>query len=163
LALRPGVQHSARETQFNFERVIPMAQRLSAAGPKAPIVARLDSGFDSTALMREMESYNAAGVPQLDWLIKVRREVAYIIVSPTHEVGDETGCSVSRSLPVHASLATVACEATGTKYRAFGPRRLPRGSGVICQHRRGWDARLSGMVNRGELLQASLVRTSQRC
>ncbi|MFY0108241.1 IS1380 family transposase, partial [Acinetobacter baumannii] len=38
LALRPGVQHSARETQFNFERVIPMAQRLSAAGPKAPIL-----------------------------------------------------------------------------------------------------------------------------
>lgn len=70
LALRPGVQHSARETQFNFERVIPMAQRLSAAGPKAPILARLDSGFDSTELVREMESYNAAGVPQLDWLIK---------------------------------------------------------------------------------------------
>ena len=70
LALRPGVQHSAWETQFNFERVIPMAQRLSAAGPKAPILARLDSGFDSAELMREMESYNAAGVPQLDWLIK---------------------------------------------------------------------------------------------
>lgn len=70
LALRPGVQHSARETEFNFERVIPMAQRLSAAGPKAPILARLDSGFDSTALMREIESYNRAGVPQLDWLIK---------------------------------------------------------------------------------------------
>jgi hypothetical protein len=74
LALRTGEQHSARETQFNFERVIPMAQRLSAAGPKAPILVRLDSGFDSTALMREMESYNdnAAGVayPQLDWLIK---------------------------------------------------------------------------------------------
>lgn len=70
LALRPGVQHSARETQFNFERVIPMAQRLSAAGPKAPILARLDSGFDSAELMCEMESYNAAGVPQLDWLIK---------------------------------------------------------------------------------------------
>jgi hypothetical protein len=70
LALRPGVQHSARETQFNFERVIPMAQRLSAAGPKAPILARLDSGFDSSELVREMEAYNAAGVPQLDWLIK---------------------------------------------------------------------------------------------
>ncbi|NDZ13443.1 IS1380 family transposase [Variovorax sp. WS11] len=70
LALRPGVQHSASETQFNFERVIPMAQRLSAAGPKAPILARLDSGFDSAALMREIESYNRAGVPQLDWLIK---------------------------------------------------------------------------------------------
>ena len=70
LSLRPGVQHSASETQFNFERVIPMAQRLSAAGPKAPIIARLDSGFDSAALMREMESYNGSGKPQLDWLIK---------------------------------------------------------------------------------------------
>ena len=73
LALRPGVQHSASETQFNFERVLPMAQRLSAAGPKAPILARLDSGFDSAALMREIESYNAAGVPGMpvvDWLIK---------------------------------------------------------------------------------------------
>jgi hypothetical protein len=70
LALRPGVQHSARETQFNFERVIPMAQRLSAAGPKAPILARLDSGFDSAQRVREMESYNQAGVPQVDWLIK---------------------------------------------------------------------------------------------
>ena len=29
LSLRPGVQHSARETQYNFERVIPIAQRLS--------------------------------------------------------------------------------------------------------------------------------------
>lgn len=70
LALRPGVQHSASETQFNFERVIPIAQRLSAAGPKAPILARLDAGFDSAALMREIESYNQAGLPQLDWLIK---------------------------------------------------------------------------------------------
>jgi hypothetical protein len=70
LSLRPGVQHSALETQFNFERVIPMAQRLSAAGPKAPILARLDAGFDSTALMRDMESYNRIGMPQLDWLIK---------------------------------------------------------------------------------------------
>ena len=40
LALRPGVQHSALETPFNFERVIPMAQRLSAAGPKVPILLR---------------------------------------------------------------------------------------------------------------------------
>ena len=37
LALRPGVQHSAKETDFNLERVIPMAQRLSATGPKAPL------------------------------------------------------------------------------------------------------------------------------
>jgi hypothetical protein len=70
LALRPGTQHSALETQYNFERVIPMAQRLSAAGPKAPILARLDSGFDSASLMRSLESHNGQGLPQLDWLIK---------------------------------------------------------------------------------------------
>ena len=74
LALRPGVQHSARETELNLERVIPRAQRLSAAGPKAPILARLDSGFDSAALMRSIEACNQSGSqsgqPQVDWLIK---------------------------------------------------------------------------------------------
>ncbi len=70
LALRPGVQHSTRGTDFNLERVIPLAQRLSAAGPKAPILARLDSGFDSAALMRSIEACNQGGQPQVDWLIK---------------------------------------------------------------------------------------------
>lgn len=70
LALRPGVQHSASETDFNLERVIPMAQRLSATGPKAPILARLDSGFDSVRLMRGIESCNRSGLAQVDWLIK---------------------------------------------------------------------------------------------
>ena len=70
LALRPGVQHSALETEYNFERVIPMAQRLSEAGLKAPILARLDSGFDSTRLMREIEAYNQPGRAKVDWLIK---------------------------------------------------------------------------------------------
>lgn len=70
LALRPGVQHSASETDFNLERVIPMAQRLSAAGPKMPILARLDSGFDSVRLMIGIESCNRPGLPQVDWLIK---------------------------------------------------------------------------------------------
>ena len=70
LALRPGVQHSASESDFNLERVIPMAQRLSAAGPKAPILARLDSGFDSVRLMRGIEACNRPDLPQVDWLIK---------------------------------------------------------------------------------------------
>ena len=83
LALRPGVQHSASETDFNLQRVIPMAQRLSAAGrgsdKSAPILARLDSGFDSVRLMSEIEACNRPGLqgprrgpewPQVDWLIK---------------------------------------------------------------------------------------------
>jgi Transposase DDE domain group 1 len=70
LALRPGVQHSASETGLNLERVIPMAQQLSAAGPAAPILARLDAGFDSAPLTRQIESCNQPGWPQVDWLIK---------------------------------------------------------------------------------------------
>ena len=97
------------------------------------------------------------------FLPDVRREVAYIIVSPTHKAGDETGRSVGRSLPVHASLATASCEATGTTYWIFRSRRSLRRSDVTCEHQRGWNARLSGMVNASELLQASLCMTSQRC
>jgi hypothetical protein len=70
LLLRPGTQHSAKHTDDDLRRIVPMAQRLSAAGPKAPLLARLDSGFDSAALMACCESMNRAGVPQLDWLIK---------------------------------------------------------------------------------------------
>ena len=70
LALRPGVQHSALETEFNFECVIPMAQRLSAVGPKAPILLRLDSGFDSAHLTRAIEACNRPGLPQVDFLVK---------------------------------------------------------------------------------------------
>jgi Transposase DDE domain group 1 len=70
LKLRPGTQHSAKDTQDNLQRVIPLAQRLSAAGPKAPLLARLDSGFDSAALMSSIESMNASGLPRVDWLIK---------------------------------------------------------------------------------------------
>ena len=82
LALRPGVQHSASETDFNLERVIPMAQRLSATSQgsqkSAPILLRMDSGFDAARLMRRIESCNqggmgsaaSAGAVQVDFLIK---------------------------------------------------------------------------------------------
>lgn len=70
LALRPGVQHSVRETDFNLQRIVPMAQRLSAAGPKAPILLRMDSGFDSAHLMREIDACNQVAAPRVDWLIK---------------------------------------------------------------------------------------------
>ena len=101
--------------------------------------------------------------PEVECISKVRREVAYIIVSPAHKVGDETGRSVGRSLPVHASPATASCGATGTTHKIFGSRRFLRRNDVTCEHQRGWSVRLSGMVNASELLQASLCTTSQRC
>ena len=54
--------------------MIPLAQRLSAAehgaNKNAPILARLDSGFDSAALMRSSAACNQSGQPQVDWLIE---------------------------------------------------------------------------------------------
>ena len=70
LVLRPGTQHSAKHTDDDLRRIVPLAQRLSAAGPQAPLLARLDSGFDSAALMACIESMNAPGLAQVDWIIK---------------------------------------------------------------------------------------------
>ena len=70
LALRPGVQHSARGTSLDLSHIVPMAQRLSAGSSKAPILARLDAGFDSAQIMRELDSCNTPGLPRVDWLIK---------------------------------------------------------------------------------------------
>ncbi len=65
LALRPGVQHSAAESQYNFERALPMAASLVSGS----MLVRADSGFDSLKLFREITA-------QADAL---GREIAFII------------------------------------------------------------------------------------
>ncbi len=70
LVLRPGTQHSVKHTDDDLRRIVPLAQRLSAAGPKAPLLARLDSGFDAAALMGCVDSLNRPDLPQVDWIIK---------------------------------------------------------------------------------------------
>jgi hypothetical protein len=65
LALRPGTQHSASETEYNIERVLPLAAKVTTA----PLLFRADSGFDSAKLMCAI----AQQAKTLD------REVAFII------------------------------------------------------------------------------------
>ena len=65
LALRPGVQHSASESQYNFERALPMAASLVST----PLLVRADSGFCSARLMQEVTSQAAT----------LQREIAFII------------------------------------------------------------------------------------
>lgn len=77
-----------------------------------------------TQQLKDKNKLYALHAPEVECLSKVRREVAFIIVSPAHKAGDETGRSVGRSLPVHASLATMACEAMGTTCRAFWAARF---------------------------------------
>lgn len=85
LALRPGTQHSASETEYNIERVLPLAAKLTqstgagaiagaAAGTEAsercaPLLFRADSGFDSAKLMCAIGQQAKA----------LGREVAFII------------------------------------------------------------------------------------
>ena len=65
LALRPGVQHSAAESQYNFERALPMAASLVASA----LLVRADSGFCSLKLMQEISAQGGA----------LKREIAFII------------------------------------------------------------------------------------
>jgi hypothetical protein len=50
LALRPGVQHSDADNQYNFERALPMAASLVAGA----LLVRAESGFSSVKLMQEI-------------------------------------------------------------------------------------------------------------
>jgi Transposase DDE domain group 1 len=65
LALRPGVQHSASESEYTFERALPMAASLVAT----PLLVRADSGFCSAKLMQAITAQAAA----------LQRKIAFII------------------------------------------------------------------------------------
>jgi Transposase DDE domain group 1 len=65
LALRPGVQHSALETELNLERVLPMAAKLTPL----PLLFRADSGLCSLKIMQEVSAQAVA----------LSREIAFII------------------------------------------------------------------------------------
>jgi len=66
LALRPGVQHSASESQYNFERALPMAASLVAGS----MLVRADSGFCSLKLFQEITAQADALGREIAFLIK---------------------------------------------------------------------------------------------
>lgn len=66
LALRPGVQHSALETELNLERVLPMATRLS----ELPLLFRADSGLCSLKIMQAIDAQAKALGRQIAFIIK---------------------------------------------------------------------------------------------
>lgn len=65
LSLRPGTQHSVNETPYTLERVLPLARLLTSA----PLLVRMDSGFDSARLVKELRAQRDA-LKQVDWIIK---------------------------------------------------------------------------------------------
>ena len=65
LSLREGIQHSAKETEYSLERVLPLARTLTPA----PLLVRMDSGFDSAKLIAELQHQNTA-LGTVDWIVK---------------------------------------------------------------------------------------------
>ena len=78
LALRPGVQHSASESEYNFQRALPMAASLVSGS----MLVRADPGFCSLKLFQEITAQAA----------ELKMEIAFIIKwnprrSPVEEIG----------------------------------------------------------------------------
>lgn len=71
LELRPGSQHSASETHYFLERVLPRAHALVA--PAQAVLSRSDSGFDSVRLLFQQDDEKRAWAEQgrrFDYLVK---------------------------------------------------------------------------------------------
>ncbi len=144
LALRPGVQHSAKETVFNLQRVIPIAQRLSASGPKAPLLARLDSGFDAAALMAGIESCNqnrTTGLPQVDWLIERTIDAkGQVLIAPDYTLEGWTTTLPKEQFDAQAIIDLYADHGTHEQFHSefkTDLERLPSGkfdtNYLVCQ------------------------------
>jgi len=84
LALRPGVQHSARETEYNLERVLPMACRLSSL----PLLFRADSGLCSLKIQQEMTAQATALDREIAIIIKWNPRCAPIESMAAQRVAD---------------------------------------------------------------------------
>ncbi len=84
LALRPGVQHSARETEYNLERVLPMACRLTSL----PLLFRADSGLCSLKIGQEMTAQATALNREIAFIIKWNPRTAPVESLAAHRVAD---------------------------------------------------------------------------
>lgn len=100
LALRPGTQHSASETEYNIERVLPLAASLMAwrasSDVAMPLLFRADSGFDSAKLMCAIGKQART----------LAREVAFIIKWNPRTTPVET-IAKNKTLDAHTVWATL--------------------------------------------------------
>ena len=84
LALRPGVQHSALETELNLERVLPMAARLTPM----PLLFRADSGLCSLKVMQEIDTQAKAAEREIAFIIKWNRRKTPVETIAAQRVAD---------------------------------------------------------------------------
>lgn len=84
LALRPGVQHSALETELNLERVLSMAAKLTPL----PLVFRADSGLCSIKILQEVCNQAVALSREIALIIKWNPRKAPVEAIDARQVAD---------------------------------------------------------------------------
>ena len=84
LALRPGVQHSALETEYNLERFLPMATQLTTL----PLLFRADSGLCSLKIMQEITRQSKALGREIAMVIKWNRRSAPVEAIAAERIAD---------------------------------------------------------------------------
>jgi hypothetical protein len=86
LALRPGTQHSANESEYNLERVLPMAASLV----DTPLLVRADSGFCSLKLMQAITAQGQGRKHAMALLIKWNPRSTPVEAIAAHKTADAT-------------------------------------------------------------------------
>ena len=81
---RPGVQHSALETELNLERVLPMAAKLTPL----PLLFRADSGLCSLKIMQEVSAQAQSLSREIAFIIKWNPRRAPVEAIATERVQD---------------------------------------------------------------------------
>jgi Transposase DDE domain group 1 len=122
LALRPGVQHSAAESEYNFERVLPMAASLVSS----PLLVRADSGFCSLRLMQSITAQATAAAREIAFIIKWNPRTSPVETIATKKVADAQIAWVSERAGKRECLWQEALDLASVGSQACPVRRVYR-------------------------------------
>ena len=122
LALRPGVQHSASESEYNFERALPMAAGLVST----PLLVRADSGFCSLKLMQSITAQATAVAREIAFIIKWNPRTSPVEAIAAKRVADTGEVWVSERAGKRECLWQDALELADVGSTTNAPRRVYR-------------------------------------
>jgi len=119
LALRPGVQHSALETEYNLERVLPMAAQLTPL----PLLLRADSGLCSLKIMQAIASQAKTLAREIAFIIKWNPRSTPVEAVAARRVADARRCGATS-----ARASACACGPRRSAWTAWARRPALRGA-----------------------------------
>ncbi len=122
LALRPGVQHSAAESEYNFERALPMAASLVST----PLLVRADSGFCSLKLMQSITAQAGSLAREIAFIIKWNPRRCAVETIAAQRVADASTQWVSERAGKRECLWQEAVELAAVGSASNAPRRIYR-------------------------------------